>query len=165
MQITTEEISLEELNNNIVEYVLKTPYNTNPAILRQMLNSRGVSAPAKSTIIFTISSDDDLGDEISDGNLYLVNIITEEVVTPEELAKITLSGIGFFAQRSHDQGGIMINDNGYNLGQILGFYTSGNTVSMITPNLSSNYLTYITISNEDYTQAYIDALTQEIFNA
>jgi hypothetical protein len=34
MQIKTEEISLEELNNNVVEYVLKSPHNTNPAILR-----------------------------------------------------------------------------------------------------------------------------------
>lgn len=168
MQITTEEISLEELNNNIVEYVLNSPHNTNPAILRQMLNSRGVSAPTKSTIIFEISSDDDLGDEITKQNDYLANVITGEVVTPEELAKMTLSGTGFIARETYGNNGLEINGKRYGLGQILGFgFTySGNflTITAISPE-GDNKLASVNITDSDYTQRYVDALTQEIFNA
>lgn len=167
MEIKTEEISLEELNNNVVEYVLKSPHNTNPAILRQMLNSRGVSAPAtsaKSTIIFTISSDTDLGDEISDEyQHYLVNVVTGETVTPEELAKITLSGTGFIAQKTNDGTGIQIGENKYGLSQILGFIISENGMGITCILPGSPSMIAITISDIDYKQAYLDALMQEIF--
>ena len=161
MQIKTEEISLEELNNNVVEYVLKSPHNTNPAILRQMLNSRGVSAPAKSTIIFTISSDTDLGDEI-DSQFYLANVVTGETVTPEELAKVTLSGTGFVAWMSGEEG-IQIGENKYSLSQILGFTISdsGMGIACMNPNVTA--IDTISIMDMDYKQAYLDALMQEIF--
>lgn len=169
MQITTKEISLEELNNNVVEYVLKSPHNTNPAILRQMLNSRGSSAPAKSTIIFTISGDTDLGDEISDEfQFYLANVVTGETVTPEELAKITLSGTGFIATGNGDDGGLEINGTKYTLGQILGFgfNHSGNSSLVITAiSPEGDGLCSISITNSDYTQRYLDALMQEITDA
>lgn len=167
MEIKTEEISLEELNNNVVEYVLKSPHNTNPAILRQMLNSRGVSAPAtsaKSTIIFTISSDTDLGDGIHEGEIYsyLANVVTGEIVTPEELAKITLSGTGFVAQPTDDGTGIQIGEDQYSLSQILGFVISqgGMGITCIKPSYAG--VLAIIIDDIDYKQAYLDALMQEI---
>lgn len=161
MQIKTEEISLEELNNNVVEYVLKSPHNTNPAILRQMLNSRGVSAPAKSTIIFMISSDAELEDEISD-NFYLANVVTGETVTPEELAKITLSGTGFVAQQTPDGTGIQIGENKYSLSQILGFIISEGGLGITCLRPSDINMVEISITDMDYRQAYLDALMQEI---
>lgn len=162
MQIKTEEISLEELNNNVVEYVLKSPHNTNPAILRQMLNSRGGSAPAKSTIIFTISSDTDLGDEINGSDIYLANIITGEAISPEELAKITLSGTGFFAQSTNGSAAVNIHGKNYALGQILGFCISDNSLGITTISPTNKNITYISIINPEYKEAYFEALLQEI---
>lgn len=161
MQIKTEEISLEELNNNVVEYVLKSPHNTNPAILRQMLNSRGVSAPAKSTIIFTVSTYTDLGDEIQD-QLYLANVVTGETVTPEELAKITLSGTGFLAQQTDGSNGVEIHGENYALGQILGFCISDNSLGITTISSTNKSIDYLIIADPEYKQAYLDALMQEI---
>ena len=162
MQIKTEEISFEELNENIVEYVLTSPMNTNPAILRQMLYSRGVSAPSKSTIIFTVSSDTDLGDEINNGDLYLANIITGEAVSPEELAKITLSGTGFFAQATGASAGVELLGRNYALGQILGFCVSDNSLGIATISPTNERMTYLTITNPEYKEAYFEALLQEI---
>ena len=161
MEIKTEEISLEELNNNVMEYVLKSPHNTNPAILRQMLNSRGVSTPAKSTIIFTVSTYTDLGDEISD-QLYLANVVTGETVTPEELAKITLSGTGFVAQQTDDGTGIQIGEDHYSLSQILGFVISQGGMGITCMKPSYAGVLAITIDDIDYKQAYLDAIMQEI---
>lgn len=164
MQITTKEISLEELNNNVVEYVLKSPHNTNPAILRQMLNSRGISAPAtsaKSTIIFEISGDTDSGDVIhEDDYRYLANVVTGEIVTPEELAKITLSGTGFVAQIASE--GIQIGEDRYALSQILGFMISGGGIGIACVDPSWTGMVAIYLTDVDYKQAYLDALMQEI---
>lgn len=166
MEIKTEEISLEELNENIVEYVLTSPHNTNPAILRQMLNSRGISGGGnlKKNIIFSISSPgEDLGDEYN-GNAYLVDVITNEAISPEQLAKITLSGTGFFADQNYTTEGIEIDGKFYSLGQILGFSISSG-LRIVTLAGTGLTLNDILIDNPEYKQAYFDALKQEITNA
>lgn len=166
MQIKTEEISLEELNNNVVEYVLKSPHNTNPAILRQMLNSRGVSGGSdlKKNIIFSISSSsgEDLGDEYTSNGDYLVNVITNETVSPEQLAKITLSGTGFVAQPNDDGMGVQIGGHRYSLSQILGFIISQGGMGITCMSAGWPSLSVIYITDMDYKQAYLDALMQEI---
>lgn len=160
MQITTKEISLEELNNNVVEYVLKSPHNTNPAILRQMLNSRGVSAPAsvKQNIIFSIS-----GDKNQDGmnDWWLINPFTEEEISPQDLARMVLSGTGLYAIDNNDDGGLVINGKNYVIGSIVGFSISDNE-SFGLNYTSGGYLSSLSFEDPEFTQAFVDAMMQEI---
>lgn len=166
MKITQEEKPLEELNNNVVEYVLKSPHNTNPAILRQMLNSRGISGGSdlKKNIIFSISSStgEDLGDEYNTTGEYLANVITNETITPEQLAKITLSGTGFVAKQAPYGAGVQIGEHHYGLSQILGFIISENGIGITSLDSDWASLSVIYITDMDYKRAYLDALMQEI---
>lgn len=156
MQITTEEISLDELNNNIVEYVLKTPYNTNPVILRQMLNSRGISSRSfKDNIVFSISNHEN-------GGATFVNIVTEEAITPEDFAKIILSGTGLYA--NENSLGTQINGKGYDFGSVLGFTTSGNSdVGFVAT--QGVGIKVIKVYDQDFVEKFLKTLTKEITNA
>ena len=156
MQIKTEEISLEELNNNVVEYVLKSPHNTNPAILRQMLNSRGVSSRSfKDNIVFSISNHEN-------GGATFVNIVTEEVITPEDFAKIILSGTGLYA--SENSLGTQINGKGYDFGSVLGFTTSGNSdIGFVAT--QGRGINVIKVYNQDFVEKFLETLTKEIIDA
>ena len=160
MEIKTEEISLEELNNNVVEYVLKSPHNTNPAILRQMLNSRGVSAPAseKWNIVFAIS-----GDKNQDGidDWWIINPFTEEEINPQDLARIMLSGTGLFAIERSDGTGPVINGKNYQIGSVLGFTISWNESFSI--HYGDGYrIAEFRFENPEFAQAFTDAIMQEI---
>ena len=160
MQIKTEEISLEELNNNVVEYVLKSPHNTNPAILRQMLNSRGTSAPAsvKQNIIFAIS-----GDKNQDGinDWWLINPFTEEEISPQDLARIMLSGTGLCAIDDDNSTGLVINGKNYHIGSVVGFSISENE-SFSFNYTNGAHITNFSFENPEFTQAFTDAIMQEI---
>lgn len=132
MKVTYEERPLEELENEIVEYIINTPQNTNPNVARTMVRAAGekVSAGGSKPVYFRIEGD-------SYDNAQLFNVATNEKPSHEELIFSLLKSNVIFLKpcaSSNQQEGLVIGNRRYDLLAKTGFSISSADQLYVTGN-------------------------------
>ena len=124
MKVTIEEKPLEKLENEIVEYIINTPNNANPNVVRTMVSAAGENISLGSNgkpVYFKVYGESDASIYHMDGSLAYI----------DEVVSACLDGtLAFLSQKYYggqQYAGIKLpNDGGsYALDRIAGFEISG----------------------------------------
>ena len=135
MKVTYEERPLEELENEIVEYIINTPNNANPNVVRTMISSAGEkvgTSGSEPTYFVTESTGSNKIGKIT-------NLKTGKEVTLKEIIEAGLSGNGFFVRVNKEGESDWTNRKAYFPELINGFVISSSGLLQITTGGTGRY--------------------------
>lgn len=123
MKVTIEERPLEKLENEIVEYIINTPNNANPNVVRTMVSAAAENVSLGSNgkpVYFRIEGNE------SEGEVFYVS--TNQKPSNEELIISLLKNKAIFLlplySGAGNEEGILLNDKQYNMCSVTCFTIS-----------------------------------------